>query len=205
LKHLDPNLYRILTGKHLKDIRYPTPQQQHKKFMREMFTNFPLRSLGFSDQEGEFNLTEEEREHHVHVLGSTGEGKSKFLEMMICQDIKNLHDGKTKSGVCFIDSSDNGATLYKVLKYCAKINFQKVFLIEPADIWSKQFGFVPLLNPLQYDDVPPEAMAAFVMSCIRILWNTKDFSEEASSISTGSGSLRPFTPDEGHYLKSSPS
>ena len=49
-------------------------------------------------------LTREERETHMHVIGSSGSGKSKFLEQMIREDLDN------KQGFCLIDPH---GTLYK--------------------------------------------------------------------------------------------
>jgi len=56
-------------------------------------------------------LTSEEREAHMHVIGSSGSGKSKFLEQMIREDLGN------KQGFCLIDPH---GTLYKeVLDYAS--------------------------------------------------------------------------------------
>ena len=47
---------------------------------------------------------------HTHIIGSSGTGKSKFLEWLIRQDIKN------RQGLCVIDWH---GTLYKdVLRWC---------------------------------------------------------------------------------------
>jgi len=49
-------------------------------------------------------LTPEEREAHMHVIGSSGSGKSKFLEQMIREDLGN------RQGFCLIDPH---GTLYE--------------------------------------------------------------------------------------------
>ena len=52
-----------------------------------------------------------ERRTHMHVIGSSGSGKSKFLESLIRQDLRN------GQGFCLIDPH---GTLYRdVLDYCA--------------------------------------------------------------------------------------
>lgn len=55
--------------------------------LQEERSNYPLRELGYG--EGTVLLSEEDRESHIHVLGSPGEGKSKFLELLLRQDIDN--------------------------------------------------------------------------------------------------------------------
>ena len=46
-----------------------------------------LLSLGFSDRQGDLWVTQAERENHFWILGTTGEGKSRFLEYLIRKDI----------------------------------------------------------------------------------------------------------------------
>jgi len=87
-------------------------------------------------------ITPEARRTHMHVIGSTGEGKSKFLEHMIRQDIIR------GNGVCLIDPHGN---LYDdVVSWCAskgmlsrgKLN-KKILLLNPSlEEWT--FGFNPL-------------------------------------------------------------
>jgi len=56
-------------------------------------------------------LTPDDRRIHMHVIGSSGSGKSKFLEWMIRGDLHN------RQGFCLIDPH---GTLYNdVLNYCA--------------------------------------------------------------------------------------
>ena len=135
-----------------------------------------IRILGTSTDGGLLTLTEEDRESHIHILGAPGEGKSKFLEMMVSMDIDALISGKSKAGACFIDSSDNGNTMKKVLKYCAHRGFEKVLLIDPHNI--QDFGYVVPINPINYK-APSEAIQSHITDSMRVLWNTKDFSDEA--------------------------
>jgi len=78
------------------------------------------------------------RTTHMHVLGSTGEGKSKFIESMIRQDIIN------ENGLCLIDPH---GTLYKdIVKWCAAKEMfgrKKIILFDASEEnWA--FGFNPL-------------------------------------------------------------
>lgn len=157
-------------------MQVPTATQTLEKLRQRIATRSPLRNLGFNQNEGPVNLSEEDRESHIHILGSTGEGKSKFLEMMVSLDIDALISGKSKSGVCFIDSSQNGNTMRKVLNYCIKRNFQKVLVIDPRHI--DKHGYVVPINPIKYK-APSEAIQAHVADSIRVTWQTEDFSQEA--------------------------
>ena len=80
---------------------------------------------------------------HMHVVGGSGKGKSKFLESIIRQDTKAGH------GFCLVDWH---GTLYKdVLRYFAQLevglpgDYRKVILINPS---SPDFvtGFNPFMN-----------------------------------------------------------
>lgn len=55
-------------------------------------------------------LTAEQRKNHTHILGSTGTGKSKFLEYMIRQDVFNK-----KAGLCLLDP--HGSLYDEILRY----------------------------------------------------------------------------------------
>jgi len=56
-------------------------------------------------------LTPKERKTHIHVIGSSGSGKSKFLEWMMRGDLQN------RQGFCLIDP--HGELYDEVVRYCA--------------------------------------------------------------------------------------
>jgi hypothetical protein len=173
---LAEKLFRQITGK-TPDEAFHLPQQEESlRLFVDGLKSRGVRQIGISTDGGVVSLTEEDRESHIHVLGSPGEGKSKFLEMMVSLDIDALISGKSKSGACLIDSSDNGETMMKVLSYCVKRNFTKVCVIDPSAI--HDFGFVPCINPIRYS-APTEAVEGHLMDSVRVLWGTKDFSAEA--------------------------
>ena len=87
-----------------------------------------------------------------------------------------LMDKKTDAPFLFIDSTEHGKTMYKVLKYAIKKGYEKILVIDPAHI--SKFGFVVPINPLDYD-APPEAMSSHIMDSVRVLWQTKDFRDES--------------------------
>lgn len=83
------------------------------------------------------SLSPEEREAHMHIIGSSGSGKSKFLEQMIREDLKN------NQGFCLIDPH---GTLYKeVLDYAShKVLKREIVLLDLS-----QPEFVIGFNPFQ--------------------------------------------------------
>lgn len=103
----------------------------------------------------------------MHILGATQEGKSKLIELLIRDDIKNGY------GCCLLDMSRPVSTVDKVLNYCASIGFEKVCLINPVDFL--KFDKIPVLKPLKYS-APPAVSVGNVMDVLQVIWNTKDFS-----------------------------
>src|SRR5690606_24207532 len=77
-----------------------------------------VRLLGHQESGLPVLLSEEDREHHIHILGAPGEGKSKFLELLIRGDIEKGY------GACLIDPGERGDTTLRLLNYCAKVGFK---------------------------------------------------------------------------------
>ena len=169
--------FKLRTGKDWNSrTRTPTGQEVVARKLKQTQSRFPLRVLGQAS-DGLVSLAEEERTH-IHVLGLPGGGKSKFLELLIRGDIDNLVSGRSKAGLCLIDSSDFGNTYNKVLKYCAKVGYEKVCLIDPNDLFNPAFAKIPTINPIHYE-APVDLVVSSVMEIIRILWDGEDFSRTA--------------------------
>jgi len=134
--------------------------------MQEERSNYPLRELGWG--ETQVLIAEEDLESHIHVLGSPGEGKSKFLELLLRQNIDNGY------GCCLLDPSDNGDTAMKVLKYAISKGHKKIVLVDPHDVSS--FGFVPVINPIHYSAPAPAVVGNF-MDSVRVLWGQSSFTD----------------------------
>ena len=157
-------MMKIWTGETYEEAtRKPTSSETVQKYWQTLGSKYPLRSLGMA-ADMEMLLSEEARESHIHVLGAPGEGKSKFIEMLVCQDIKAGY------GACVLDSSDNGATVYKILKFCAKAGFEKVILIDPHD--AAKFGKVATINPIHYQ-APANVCIGNLEDTIRVLWSSR--------------------------------
>lgn len=131
-------------------------------------SNYPLRSLG-SGQSGSLYLSEEERESHLHILGTTGEGKSRFIEHLIRGDIEQ------GNGVCLLDPADRANTAYRILRYCASIGFGKVCLIDPHTLYTH--GRITALQPFHRAASYKQATVSNLMDTVRILFQTKDAAE----------------------------
>lgn len=164
------NLFRNLNNQPYDEaIRTPKLKDLTRLHEQELFSAFPEKiiHLGHSNEE-EIYLTQEDRESHIHILGAPGEGKSKFLELLLRSDIQNGY------GACLLDPSENGDTAFKVLKYCVSVGFEKVCLINPVDFL--EFKRVPVFNPIKYN-APATVSVGNVMDALKVLWNTKDFAD----------------------------
>lgn len=82
--------------------------------------------IGYNAKEKKMHLAHDVRKTHMHVIGSTGTGKSKFLEWMIREDIKKGH------GLCLIDP--HGSLYENIIKWCAYHNIKDrdIILINPS-------------------------------------------------------------------------
>src|SRR5215212_2527778 len=89
-------------------------------------------------------LTPELRQStHMHVIGGSGKGKSKFLEWLVRRDIREGH------GLCVIDWH---GTLYNdLVRYCAHLDiglnqdFRSIVLLNPSQP-DYVTGFNPFMN-----------------------------------------------------------
>ena len=153
----------LKTGKKLEDLpkQILSAEQVVKKRLKQLKSNYPLRSLGIST-DGELFISEEERDGNFHVIGAPKQGKSKFLEYHIIEDIK------LGNGLCLIDPSDGGDTAYNVLNYCASIGYEKVVFIDPRTL--AEYGKIAVFNPLNPARI--EMSINGLMEALAILFDT---------------------------------
>jgi len=84
-----------------------------------------------------FGLKRVDRRRHTYVIGKSGVGKSKFLELLIRQDVAHGH------GLCLIDP--HGETIDDVLDFIPKERIDDVCIIDPSDM-NYPVSFNPLAN-----------------------------------------------------------
>jgi hypothetical protein len=94
-------------------------------------------------------LSAKDRSMHLHIVGATGTGKSKFLEHLIWQDCKNWH--KSKCGLIMLDP--HGSVYESLVR---RLSFQvddPVLPVIPIDL--TQDEWIVSYNPIrQRPDVP---------------------------------------------------
>ncbi len=84
-----------------------------------------------------FGVKRKDRRRHFYIVGKSGTGKSKLLELFIRQDIICGH------GVCLMDS--HGDVVADILDFVPENRIKDVILIDPSDAqWPASFN--PLFN-----------------------------------------------------------
>ncbi|HPS21531.1 MAG TPA: type IV secretion system DNA-binding domain-containing protein [Candidatus Paceibacterota bacterium] len=86
-----------------------------------------------------FGVKRVDRKRHLYIIGKSGVGKTKLLELFIRQDITYGH------GLCLIDP--HGDVVDAILDYIPKERIEDVCIIDPADI-----NFPASFNPLSNVD-----------------------------------------------------
>jgi len=112
-------------------------------------------------------LNPTERSTHMHVIGASGRGKSKFLENLIRQDIEKRH------GLCLIDPH---GTLYdEIVAWSASLRLadrRRIHLIDPNDTdWT--IGFDPFRCDITDPDLLSVTVDGAVEACAQV-WGGED-------------------------------
>ncbi len=84
-----------------------------------------------------FGLKRVDRRRHVYIVGKSGVGKSKLLELLIRQDIAYGH------GLCLMDP--HGDVIQEVLDFVPENRIEDVVVIDPTDL-EYPVSFNPLAN-----------------------------------------------------------
>jgi len=127
--------------------------------MKELF-------IGFDANGKKILLTPEDRANHMHIIGSTRSGKSKFLEWMIRQDIRN------GSGFCVIDPH---GTLYEdIVKWCGYhwLSDRDIILLNPSS-GDHILGF----NPFRRAMGDPSVQVDYQITATIRAWGMEDTDE----------------------------
>ena len=125
--------------------------------------------LGMVDGKGvPLEMTPDMRSTHLYICGATGTGKSKMLENLIRQDIKQWHD--TKCGALIIDP--HGSLYDSLVNWVAwNEKYLKEVPIVPIDLRQKDWtiGYNVMRRRLVAD--PAVAIGNFVMA-MAYVWDT---------------------------------
>ena len=84
-----------------------------------------------------FGIKRVDRRRHLYIVGKSGVGKTKLLELFIRQDITYGH------GLCLIDP--HGDVIEEMLDYIPKNRIEDVCIIDPSDV-DYPASFNPLAN-----------------------------------------------------------
>ncbi|MBI3459129.1 type IV secretion system DNA-binding domain-containing protein [Candidatus Azambacteria bacterium] len=108
----------------------------------------------FESKKFVFGIKRKDRRRHLYIMGKTGVGKSKLLELMLRQDVFYGH------GLCLMDP--HGDVIETVLASVPESRIKDVVLIDPADInWPVSF------NPLQ--NISPDLKHQVTQGLIEVM------------------------------------
>ncbi|MGI8467750.1 MAG: TraM recognition domain-containing protein [Pyrinomonadaceae bacterium] len=171
----EQDYWKLITGKSFKSSTWiPSFDDVLEEQWLGLHSKYRLRTLGYFEG-GAVRITEEQRPH-IHIIGSTQEGKSKFIEYLIRGDIKR------GIGCCLIDPTTGGKTVYDVLKYCAYKKIKKVCLIDPYH--RKEYNTVAGITPFLYtsegfkSDYLKETSVKDFQDTTHVLFNVKEESSQ---------------------------
>lgn len=101
-----------------------------------------------------FGIKRKDRRRHLYIIGKSGVGKSKLLELLARQDISYGH------GLCFIDP--HGDVIEEILNFIPEERIKDVILVDPSDAeWPVSF------NPLQ--KVPQDLKHQMAQGLIEVM------------------------------------
>ena len=119
----------------------------------------------FRNEKHVFGIKRFDRRRHVYVVGKTGSGKSKLIELLILADLE-------KNGCCLLDP--HGDLAEEVLKYVPKERISDVVYVNPSDV-DFPIGFNPLESVNDYQ--MRQHLATFFISIFKKLlafnWNAR--------------------------------
>lgn len=123
-----PNIVRVLSKLEAPPKNLPTAEN--------LKNITPFGITNFRDKKVPFGILEEDRARHLFVVGKSGSGKSKLLELLIQSDIEN---GR---GVGVLDP--HGDLVDNILRTLPKDRIKDVVIFDPSDL-----EFPPSFNPLE--------------------------------------------------------
>lgn len=140
-----PNLIHVLSANQAPPQELPTNTQDPDiSFFGE--TNF-------RDERIPFGIKRNDRRRHLYVLGKSGSGKSKMLELLVKNDIYAGH------GVGVLDP--HGDLVDNILRIIPEERIDDVIIFDPSDL-----AYPPSFNPLE--QVPEELKMRVTIGFIEI-------------------------------------
>jgi len=101
-----------------------------------------------------FGIKRKDRRRHLYIIGKSGVGKTKLMELLIRQDITNGH------GICLIDP--HGDVVEATLDFVPESRIDDVCIIDPSD------GEYPIsFNPLA--NIDPDFRHQFTQGLIEVM------------------------------------
>jgi len=140
-----PNILHVLSKKGEPPVDLPTDKNDPNISFFGM-TNF-------HGQHTPFGIAREDRRRHFYCVGKSGSGKSKLLELLIQNDIRNGH------GVAVLDP--HGDLVDNILDMIPENRVKDVIVFDPSDL-----EFPVSFNPLE--EVPPELKIRVTIGFIEI-------------------------------------
>ena len=140
-----PNLVHVLSKRQSPPRDLPTNQ-------KDPTISF-FGHTNFRDQKVPFGVRRADRRRHLYVLGKSGVGKSKMLELLIHNDIKRGH------GVGVLDP--HGDLVDSILRLIPENRIKDVVIFDPSDL-----QFPASFNPLE--QVPEELKMRVTIGFIEI-------------------------------------
>src|SRR3989344_1401202 len=101
-----------------------------------------------------FGIKRRDRRRHVYIIGKSGVGKSKLLELFVRQDVSS------SQGLCFMDP--HGDVIEALLDYIPENRIDDVVIIDPSD-----FKYPVSFNPL--NNVDPSLKHQFTQGLIEVM------------------------------------
>lgn len=78
-------------------------------------------------------------------------------------------------GFCFLDPSDDGGTMRKVLAYCAEIGFENVLVIDP--LWYPRYKKLSVINPFSRYETHWEMSINHLLDAFQVTFEIEDQSK----------------------------
>lgn len=114
-----PNLYKILSPKAEPPLGLPTVDNTPSDELT------PFAETNYRNIREKFGIKRRDRARHMYVIGKSGSGKSKMLELMIKNDIELGH------GICVIDP--HGDLIENIIPYIPESRIKDVIFFNPVD------------------------------------------------------------------------